>query len=168
MVTLRAAVDSSFLYNVWQLKILSKLCVIFEKIYLVPSVIAECQRFRDELADLTCSEEVILSAEEREKAAELHQEFIGSFPGQHHGEIECLVVAQSRAVPLVISDNFAPWFLQKQHSEYRGVTIHRGWWVIGRLIETKALTVEFLTELNGRYPQKALKTLWRLFQSEKR
>ena len=77
-------------------------------------------------------------------------------------------MAQSRTIPLVISDNFAPLLLQKQHPEYQRVTIHRGWWVIGRLIETKALAVEFLNELDGRYPQKALKALRRLFNIEKR
>ena len=71
-----------------------------------------------------------------------------------------------RAEEIVISDNFGPWFLQKKHSKYDKVKIHRGWWVVGRLIEIKKLDIGFLEKLKGRYPRKALDKLRRLFQNE--
>lgn len=118
--------DSSFLYNAFQLEILRYLCLLFDRIILVPSVLSECVRFQSQLLQLKCVEKVILTDIEKREVNKLHKEFTERFPGKHLGEIECLVVANSRAEEIVISDNFAPWFLQKKHSTYDKVKIHRG------------------------------------------
>ncbi len=165
-MNLRSVVDSSFLYNAFQLEILHYLCLLFDRIILVPSVLSECVRFQSQLLQLKCVEKVILTGTEKREVDRLHKEFIEQFPGKHLGEIECLVVANSRTEEIVISDNFAPWFLQKIHSKYNKVSIHRGWWVVGRLIEMNELDIGFLEKLEGRYPRKALDKLWRLFKDE--
>jgi hypothetical protein len=107
-----------------------------------------------------------LNNSEQEEVEKLHKEFTEEFPGKHLGEIECLVVANSRDEQVVISDNFAPWFLQKKHQIYDQVVIHRGWWVIGRLIELDKLSINFLDKMKGRYPKKALNKLRSLFRDE--
>lgn len=165
-MNLRSVVDSSFLYSAFQLEILRYLCLLFDRIILVPSVLSECVRFQSQLLQLKCVEKVILTDIEKREVDKLHTEFTERFPGKHLGEIECLVVENSRAEEIVISDNFAPWFLQKKHSKYDKVKIHRGWWVVGRLIEIKKLDIGFLEKLTGRYPRKALDKLRRLFQNE--
>lgn len=163
---LRSVMDSSFLYNAFQLKILPDLRHLFDRIILVPSVLSECERFQTQLLQLECVERVNLTEIENKEVEKLHKEFIEQFPGKHFGEIECLVVANSRAEELVISDNFAPWFLQKIHPKYDQVKIRRGWWVMGRLIEIDKLGIDFLVKLEGRYPKKALGKLRRLFEDE--
>lgn len=165
-MNLRSVVDSSFLYNAFQLEILPYLCYLFDRIILVPSVLSECVRFQTQLLQLKCIEKVSLTDAEKREVDKLHKEFTEHFPGKHLGEVECLVVANSRTEEVVISDNFAPWFLQKKHSKYDKVRIHRGWWVVGRLIEMKKIDIAFLEKLEGRYPRKALDKLRRLFTDE--
>ena len=165
-MNLRSVVDSSFLYNAFQLEILHYLCLLFDRIILVPSVLSECVRFQSQLLQLKCVEKVILTSIEEMEVDRLHKEFTERFPGKQLGEIECLLVANSRAEEIVISDNFAPWFLQKKHPKYDKVRIHRGWWVVGRLIEMKKLEIDFLEKLEGRYPRKSLDKLRRIFQDE--
>ena len=165
-MNLRGVVDSSFLYNAYQMDLLPILCKVFEKLILVPSVVSECVRFHDQLRLLKCAEEIKLSPYEVEEVKKLHSFFTESFPGKHHGEIECLVVANVRKENLVISDNFAPWYLQKHLQGYHNVDIYRGWWIIGHFIENNELPLEFLDKLEGRYPKKALTNLRRTLKDE--
>jgi len=165
-MNLRGVVDSSFLYNAFQMDLLLILCKVFQKLILVPSVLSECIRFQDQIDQLKCVEQVKLSSLEVEEVNKLHKSFVKSFPGKHYGEIESLVVANMRNEKLVISDNFAPWYIQKNNQEYKKVEIYRGWWIIGHLIENKELSLEILNKLEGRYPKKAIDNLRRNLEDE--
>ena len=70
------------------------------------------------------------------------------------GKIETLVLARSRGYYLVISDNFAPWYIRKSHEEYSNVKIFRGTYFFGRLIELEIITIDYLEKLKGTYAQK--------------
>lgn len=56
------------------------------------------------------------------------------------GEVEALVVASSRKIPLMISDNFAPWYLRSKHTEIK-VALARGSHTLVEGIEKKVLEI---------------------------
>ncbi|MFX1512110.1 MAG: hypothetical protein ACFFCQ_05955 [Promethearchaeota archaeon] len=109
------AVDTSFLINMHILGLLDQLCKICDPIFITPSVWEETSELHSLLLKLRCIKRISLSEEERKVAQELHDEFTRKYKGTHHGEIEALVVATFRKIPLILCDNFAPWYLQKLH-----------------------------------------------------
>ena len=72
-MNLRSVVDSSFLYNAFQLEILRYLCLLFDRIILVPSVLSECVRFQSQLLQLKCVEKVILTDIEKREVNKLQK-----------------------------------------------------------------------------------------------
>lgn len=152
-------VDASFIINAYQLSLIDKLCEVFDEILFSPTVWKECQRLWKELGQLRCVKQVILSAAENEKAKELHTNFCESYPGFHLGEIEALVVAKTRNCPIVLSDNFAPWFLRKMYPEFERIQIYRGFYFVDKLLEAKVIPTEVLKRLHGIYSQKIIRQL---------
>lgn len=69
-------------------------------------------------------------------------------------EIESLVLSQSRGYFLVISDNFAPWYIRKHHEEYSDVRIFRGTYFFTRLLELGKIKIDFFDKLIGTYSTK--------------
>lgn len=109
---------------------------------------------------MPCIKYIALSKREAEKVSVLHKEIQRRFPGEHKGEVEALVVASSRKIPLMISDNFAPWYLKSKHEEIE-VTLLRGFHALVEAIETEVLKIKsveelnsFLSELEGIYQER--------------
>lgn len=158
-------VDSSFLINLYMLGRLDILCKVYDKVLVSPTVRKECSRIEYALNAMPCIEYVTLSGEEKEKVSAMHEEIRKKFPGEHTGEVEALVVASSRKIPLMISDNFAPWYLRSKHTEIK-VTLARGSHTLVEGIEKKVLEIRsaeelrsFLSELEGIYPRKAIELI---------
>lgn len=146
-----AVLDTSFLVNIKLLNILKYLCEVFKEIIMSPEVWNESYQFHSELENLACIKIVRLENEEIDKVNQLHDEFVQNYPGKHKGEIEALVLSQSRGYSFVVSDNFAPWYIRKHHDEYSKVNIFRGTYFIARLIEIGVLEVDFTEQLKGIY-----------------
>ena len=146
--------STSFLVNIKLLNILKYLCEVFKEIIISPEVWNESFQFQSELESLECIKIVRLENEEMNKVHQLHNEFTKNYPGKHTGEIEALVLSQSREYSLVVSDNFAPWYIRKHHNEYSKVNIFRGTYFIARLIEIGVLDVDFTETLKGIYLKK--------------
>ncbi|MFQ6129435.1 MAG: hypothetical protein ACE5OT_01325, partial [Candidatus Hadarchaeaceae archaeon] len=158
-------VDSSFLINLYMLGRLGILCKIYDRVLVPPTVKKECSRIEYALNAMHCIEYVTLSEEEGEKVSVMHEEIQKRFPGEHRGEVEALVVASYRKIPLMISDNFAPWYLRSKHTEIE-VTLARGSYTLVEGIEKKVLEIRgaeelrsFLSELEGIYPRKAIELI---------
>lgn len=86
------------------------------------------------------------------------------------GEVEALIVASFRKIPLMISDNFAPWYLKSRHAEIE-VVLARGTHALVEGIEKKVLEIKnakefklFLSELEGIYPRKVIDTIRKKFE----
>lgn len=150
----RVTLDTSFLVNLILLGYLQHLCKVFSEVVLSPEVWKESYQFHSELNQLHCIRTIELTKKEEIESNLLHNEFIKQFPGKHLGEIETLVLARSRGYYLVISDNFAPWYIRKSHEEYSNVKIFRGTYFFGRLIELEIITIDSLEKLKGTYAQK--------------
>lgn len=158
-------VDSSFLINLYILGRLDILCKIYDKVLVSPTVRKECSRIEYALNAMPCIEYVTLSRKEEEKIFAMHEEIQKKFPGEHMGEVEALVIASSRKIPLMISDNFAPWYLKSRHTEIE-VVLARGSHALVEGIEKKVLEIRnaeelrsFLGELEGIYPRKAIELI---------
>ena len=163
-------VDSSFLINLYMLGRLDILCKIYDKVLVPPTVRRECSRIEYALNAMPCIEYVTLSSEEKERVSAMHEEIQKKFPGEHGGEVEALVVANFRKIPLMISDNFAPWYLKSKHAEIE-VALARGSHALVEGIEKKSLEIRnakelesFLSELEGIYPRKAIDTIRKKFE----
>ncbi len=150
----RAVLDTSFLVNLKRLDVLKYLCDVFEEILISPEVWKESFQFHDDLEKLTCIKKEKLTTAERERVNELHEEFSSHFSGKHFGEIEALVLSQSRGFFLVISDNFAPWYIRKHYEEYSKVYIFRGTYFFARLLELGKIKKKFFDKLIGTYSTK--------------
>lgn len=160
-------VDASFIINMYQLSLIAKLCEVFDKVLVTPTVWKECQRIWEELEHVHCMSQVVLSSEENEMAEKLHSEFCESYPGFHRGEIEALVLANTRDCPIVISDNFAPWVVQKRHPEFERIRIYRGFYFVESLLDAKLITSDVVKQLQGMYPRKVIRRLEQKSQEEK-
>lgn len=143
------------------------LCKIYDRVLVPPTVRKECSRIEHALNTMSCIEYVILSGGEKEKVATMHEEIQKKFPGEHAGEVEALVVSSSRKIPLMISDNFAPWYLRSKHAEIK-VELARGSYTLVEGIEKKVLEIgsvgelkSFLSELEGIYPRKTIELIRR-------
>lgn len=157
----QATLDTSFLVNLKLLGVLPHLCAVFSEIVLSPEVWKESSQLHSELSQLPCITVVELTKAERIKSEVLHTEFKQDFPGKHLGEIETLVLARTRGYLLVISDNFAPWYIQKKHAEFSDVQIFRGMYFFSRLIELEVVTKDILEKLEGTYPNKDIQRMKR-------
>ncbi|MFX1512765.1 MAG: hypothetical protein ACFFCQ_09280 [Promethearchaeota archaeon] len=156
---LTAVLDTSFLVNIKRLQTLQYLCTAFSKVIITPEVWKESYQFHSQLEELPCIKVINLSSEETNEVNSLHDEFTERFSGKHIGEIETLVVAQSRNCFLVISDNFAPWYIRERHYKYSKVEIYRGIYYFTRLIEIGILTKNVLEMLEGTYSQKEIQRM---------
>lgn len=152
------------------LKRLDILCRIYNEVLVSPTVKRECSKIEHALNAMPCIKYIVLSKKEAEKVSTLHEEIRRKFPGEHRGEVEALVVASSRKIPLMISDNFAPWYLRSKHAEIE-VTLARGFYIFVEGIETKAMKVKsaeelnsLLSELEGIYPRKAIDFIKKKFK----
>jgi len=152
----RVTLDTSFLVNITRLNVLQYICKIFSEILISPKVWNESFQFHEHLEELPCIKRVTLSKEEQQKVNVLHDHFTANFPGEHLGEIEALVLAETRGYFLVISDNFAPWYIRKDHPEFSNVKIYRGSYFITRLIEMGFIGKKILDDLKGIYSQKEI------------
>ncbi|MDI6884695.1 MAG: hypothetical protein QMD00_06210 [Hadesarchaea archaeon] len=119
---------------------------------------------------MPCIKYVALSREEEEKVSTAHEEIQKRFPGEHRGEVETLVVASTRKIPLMISDNFAPWYLKSRHREFK-VALARDSHALVEGIERKVLEIKnveelssFLSELEGIYPRKVIELIRQKFK----
>ncbi|MHA1972130.1 MAG: hypothetical protein ACTSW1_03985 [Candidatus Hodarchaeales archaeon] len=128
-----AVLDTSFLVNLKILGYLEYICDVFHQIVIPPSVYKESYQFYHELEKLACTTLVELTNDEKKMVDQLHKEFTSIYPGKHFGEIEALVIAQQRELNLLISDNFAPWFIKKNHKRFSNVSIFRGTYFFTRL-----------------------------------
>jgi predicted nucleic acid-binding protein len=163
-------VDSSFLINIYMLKRLDILCKIYDEVLVPPTVKRECLKIEHALNAMPCIKFVDLSKEETKKVSMLHKEIQQKFPGEHRGEVEALVVASSRKIPLMISDNFAPWYLKSKHAEIK-VILARGFHAFVEGIETKVLKIKnveglnaITSELEGIYPRKTIEVIRKKFK----
>ena len=163
-------VDSSFLINLYMLGRLDVLCKVYDKVLVSPTVRKECSRIEYALNTMPCIIYVTLSEEEKEKVFAMHEEIQKKFPGEHTGEVEALVIANSRKIPLMISDNFAPWYLRSKHTEIE-VALARGSHALVEGIEKKVIEIKsaeelrsFLGELEGIYPRKAIEIIRKKFE----
>lgn len=161
--------DSSFLINLYMLGRLDILCKIYDKVLIPPTVRRECSRIEYALNTMPCIEYVALSRKEEEKVSAVHEEIQKRFPGEHRGEVEALVVASSRKIPLMISDNFAPWYLKSKHAEIE-VALARGSHALVEGLEKKVFEIKnagelssFLNELEGIYPRKVIELIRKKF-----
>ena len=150
----RAVLDTSFLVNLRRLEVLKYLCDVFNEILISPEVWKESFQFHQDLEKLNCITKEELTTAERERVNELHEEFSSHYAGKHVGEIETLVLSQSRGYFLVISDNFAPWYIRKHHEEYSEVKIFRGTYFFTRLFELGKIKIDFFDKLIGTYSTK--------------
>ncbi|MFW9917209.1 MAG: hypothetical protein ACFFGZ_16515 [Candidatus Thorarchaeota archaeon] len=155
----KAVLDTSFLINIKKLGCLDLLCDVFAEVILSPEVWKESFQFHKELESLSCISLTKMSAEENQLVEQLHEEFTETFPGKHRGEIETLVIAKVRRIQLVISDNFAPWFIRRIHSEFENIKIFRGMYFFSRIFELEMLNKDFLDKLRGIYPEKEITRL---------
>ena len=154
-----AVADTSFLVNVKRLQVIEDLCNVFSELYIPSTVWDESFQFQSQLERLPCVDIVELTPEEKEEVEKLHEAFTEIFSGTHRGEIEAFVLAKSRGYSLVISDNFAPWYLRKQNLEYSNVLIYRGTYYFARLIELGLIDKNYLQSLEGTYPAKEIRRL---------
>jgi len=158
-MTKSIVVDSSFLINMAILNWLDVLCQVYEEIIVTPTVEKECERIKSKLDSMSCVKYIHLSGRENEMVSKLLGEMELKFPGEHRGEVESLVVANSRGIPMLISDNFAPWYLKSKHSEIPA-EVERGYYVVAKALEINALKKEdmedILKKMKGTYPKKAI------------
>lgn len=164
-------VDSSFLINLYLLGQIDLLCKTYIEVLISPTVRRECLKIKSVLDTLPCIKYVELTSDEKKKVETLHKELEEKFAGQHRGETEALVLAASRGVPLMISDNFAPWYLKSKHEEIAKVKLVRGSHIFIQAIENKILVLKnkedlknLLRKLEGIYPKKTLDFIWRKFE----
>lgn len=111
--------DASFLINLHLLGWLELLCKIYDKVLITPTVKKECSKIRIILDRMPCMVYVKPSNEEQKFSLGLDKELKKKFPGEHRGEVEALVVAHLRNIPLLLSDN-SPWYLRERHKESLG------------------------------------------------
>ncbi|PIV70285.1 MAG: hypothetical protein COS08_01035, partial [Euryarchaeota archaeon CG01_land_8_20_14_3_00_38_12] len=128
-------VDSSFLINFYLLGWLRFLCKVYDKVLVTPTVRRECIKIKDKMDALPCITNVRLSDKEKKMITKMVEEIKQKFPGEHTGECEALAVAHCRKIPLLVSDNFAPWYLT---SRVKGISveIERGSYVVAKALET--------------------------------
>ncbi len=155
--------DSSFLINIHIMKWITLLCRVYDKVFVTPTVARECIKIKGTLDRLPCIESIELTREEEKKVSELLSIMAKKFPGEHRGEIECLAASVLRGVPLLISDNFAPWYLQSQDSALAKVRIVRGYYFVAEALEMSVLTARskrdaetIIRKLSGVYPREAI------------
>ncbi len=157
--------DSSFLINIYLLGWLHILCEIYKEVLITPTVKRECNKIREKLEHMPCITYVELSKSEEEKISKMLKELKAKFPGEHRGEVECLVVADSRNIHLLLSDNFAPWYLRSKHN--LSVKIERGYYAIVEALEINALKrrnlKKILEKMEGVYPKKIIEIIRRKF-----
>ncbi|MHA2247081.1 MAG: hypothetical protein ACXADY_19205 [Candidatus Hodarchaeales archaeon] len=161
-----AVLDTSLLINVKILEVLDYLCEIFSEIIITPEVWRESFQFQSDLRKIECLTLVELTKSEENDTRRLHDEFSASFPGKHRGEIEALVLSKSRGYSLLISDNFAPWYIKKNHKEFSGVRIYRGTYFFASLVDLTNISADFIDKLVGIYPQKDIQRMKRRFKGD--
>ncbi len=159
-------VDSSFLINLYLLGWFDILCKIYDEIVITPTVKRECKKIENHLKKMECVSWVELSKEEEKEVSKLLEEISKKFPGEHRGEIECVAVAKFRGIPLLISDNFAPWYLKERHRF--PIEIERGHYVITEALGDNVLKREdldkILMKIEGVYPKKAIDVIRKKFE----
>ena len=164
--------DSSFIINIDILHWLDLLCAIFDKVWITPTVKKETEKIK-RLLKLDCITITELTDEESDIVNQYLKELENKFPGEHRGEIESLVVANLRNIPLLISDNFSPWYIKSKYTEIT-VDIKRGIHVISMAIDEKIILIknkddleQLLQKIKGFYPEKAIKSIKKKFQVKK-
>ncbi len=162
-----AIVDTSFLINMHILGLLDILCNIYDTIFITSTVWDESAELHPFLLKLQCLKQIILTDEELRAEKELHEEFTAKYKGVHHGEIEALIVASFRNIPLVLCDNFAPWYLQRTRGgSLSEPQIARGHSAVERMLSKGLINPTFIDNLEGTYPKKAINKLRRRFLNE--
>lgn len=132
--------DSSFIINLDILSWLNLLCAVFDKVWITPTVKRETEKIK-RLLELDCVELTELSNEENKIVNQYLKELEEKFPGQHRGEIESLVIAKSRNIPFLISDNFSPWYIKSKDPEMK-VEIKRGIHFILMALDKKIIIIK--------------------------
>ncbi|MHA2368957.1 MAG: hypothetical protein ACXADX_09055 [Candidatus Hodarchaeales archaeon] len=159
-----ATADTSFLVNMHILGLLDLLCEVLDRIIIPPSVWEESFELHAILAKLACLETVSLTEDEQQEAYRLHDIMSENYKGKHHGEIEALVVAAKRQIPLLLCDNFAPWYLQRiENRALSTVKITRGFYAVEKLLEANLVHSDIIRNLEGTYSKKVIERLRRQF-----
>ncbi|NVM31122.1 MAG: hypothetical protein HWN65_19955 [Candidatus Helarchaeota archaeon] len=161
--------DSSFIINIAILNWLDLLCAIFNKVWITPTVKKETEKIKN-LLKLDCITIIELSDEENDIVNQYLKELEKKFPGEHRGEIESLVVANFRGIPLLISDNFSPWYIKSKYSGIK-VEIKRGIHFISMAIDEKIILIKnkedlehLIQKIRGFYPEKAIQSIKKKIQ----
>lgn len=124
------------------------------------------KEIEDNLKKIECISYVELFKEEEKEAERLLRKISKKFPGEHRGEIECVVIANSRKIPLLISDNFAPWYVKEKYKI--PIEIERGHYVITEALKANVLKTKdlekILKKIEGVYPKKAIDFIQKKFK----
>ncbi|MFX0115956.1 MAG: hypothetical protein ACFFB3_15500 [Candidatus Hodarchaeota archaeon] len=150
-----ATADTSFFVNMHILRLLDLLCEVFDQILIPPSVWEESFELHSVLSKPACIEEAILTDEESREAEQLHKEFTNIYKGEHHGDVEALVMAVHCMIPLMVCDNFAPWYLQRTgKATLSHVKIARGFTAVERRLSDGLISSDVIERLEKTYPRK--------------